>query len=582
MSCEPLFRLAGAPNTERGFPAHLDCHPNEEKIVYGSGNNVFVRNYDSTICMMYNKHAAKVNSAKFNENGAYVLSGDNSGHVHLWGPYNQLPTEMSCQPGTSSVSEVAIGMKNKFGVASRTISGGITAHHDKGNFSGEIIGNTGIPRCVDMTKGRPPRIVSGDDSGRIVLAKGLPFAFEKSVNVHTKPVNLVRFAEDRKSILTLGSDGKATILSVPDLEIIVEKQICKGSLYSGCFYNDKIIVGGLDKVLRVLDLELNILGEVSLSSRRDHIISGITMHGTDIIVNTLSKDLFIIDFDELLIKRVLYGHGKEVICLSKVDDSRLLSMSGDYVLLLSEVKDNEIKPLKRYFTPSLDVSFSSMYFRNGFVYAGTKTGGVYIFDINSDEIGEPIEIGAEIRDIVTTDAYCILCTGLGVFTLNLEIKEVKKTTIKGISCTLHANSNIYFAHDNVVQEFEFVHGDFAPLEEITFENAINKIRISPFGTKLGVVGYDRMVAVYHFDTKTIQNRAFGFHISQVLNLDWFEDNNRFITSGFNGKVFVWNCEEDSKRIEIAAHSGSANDCLVFNNTVISGGFDNSIRLFGCN
>lgn len=256
-----LKTIPPAPSTKRGFGSPL--HAYQHQLAYCAGTCVYLVSLeDFSSCQVYREHLHPTTCAKFSPNGAFVASGDESGHVNVWVCGNEeMPTRLSTALFNGAIKDIAWSEDSQRIVA---VGQGIQCYGkvimaDSGNNIGEISGHSKTLLSCDFRPTRPFRIVTAGEDFLLNVFNGPPFRLSKSHQHHTNYVNCVRFSPDGQHILSVSSDKKMLILSgeTGDLELEIPLNPGHSGSIIACLWvnNSNFATCGLDKKVKLWTLE---------------------------------------------------------------------------------------------------------------------------------------------------------------------------------------------------------------------------------------------------------------------------------------------------------------------------------------
>lgn len=260
------------PETERGQVCNLACDKSGERLLYSNGTNVIWRNTAQLSAGAANEtpeqiftwkgHTRKVTCAAMDPKGNWVVSGDVTGELRLWGAKGDNVEKNKYKLWNGEVKDVSFS-----GDSGRIVAAGAGAETkavalvwDTGSKTGEVAGHTKTISSISFRSERPFKIVTGGEDFLVAQHEGPPFKFSKSFTNHTNFVNCVRYSPDSNWFASCASDGKLCLYKGKEGEF--EKEFEKpagaqGSLYQLSWSPDSkfIATAGGDKTVRVWNVE---------------------------------------------------------------------------------------------------------------------------------------------------------------------------------------------------------------------------------------------------------------------------------------------------------------------------------------
>lgn len=260
------------PATERGAFCHISTDFPGERILYCNGSNVLWRGLASLEAdagasekpediFCWRGHSKKTTCVAMGPNSQWVVSGDVTGAVRVWGAKGDhvLKNEYKLWDGTvkdvcwsgDSTRISAAGDGKEVRAASMI--------WDTGSKTGEVAGHTKQINSISFKSQRPFRVITGGEDRQVAFHQGPPFKYAKGHTLHTNFVNCVRFSPDGTVAFSAGSDSKL-VLYDNNGELLKEFEspegIC-GSIWAGAWSPDSkhIVTAGGDKKVRVWNAE---------------------------------------------------------------------------------------------------------------------------------------------------------------------------------------------------------------------------------------------------------------------------------------------------------------------------------------
>jgi len=237
-------------------------------MIYCSGSNVIWRPVagmgaekpEDILC--WKSHTKKTTCAAMSPNGQWVLSGDTTGAVRLWGAKGEHAQKSEYKLWSGTVKDVSWSDDSTriFACGDGKEVRAAAMIWDTGSKTGEVGGHTKQVNSISFRSQRPFRVVTGSEDMQVAFHQGPPFKFLKSHSTHSNFVNCVRYSPDGNWVLSAGSDSKVCVYEGKDGELV--KEFAKpagisGSLWFAAWSSDsaRIVTAGGDKKIRVWDRE---------------------------------------------------------------------------------------------------------------------------------------------------------------------------------------------------------------------------------------------------------------------------------------------------------------------------------------
>lgn len=256
------------PQTDRGDPCHIAIDSTGERILYCNGSNVIwrplaaiaeekVEAQDDLFC--WKGHVKRTTCAAFAPNSQWVVSGDVTGALRLWGAKGDHIQKNEYKLWDGTVKDVCWS-----GDSTRIFAGGdgkqvraAALIWDAGSKTGEV-GNLHAKQVTSISfrSQRPFRVVTGSEDMTIAFHQGPPFKFTRAQGVHSNCVNVVRYSPDGDWVISGGGDSKLFLYEGKEGELLKEfdkPEGIAGSLWAAAWSPDsaQVVTAGGDRKLRV-------------------------------------------------------------------------------------------------------------------------------------------------------------------------------------------------------------------------------------------------------------------------------------------------------------------------------------------
>jgi WD repeat-containing protein 1 (actin-interacting protein 1) len=297
MSMKTDIIYPGAPNTERGRSCILSVDPKGKFLLYGSGNNLIMRDLKDPLKVdWYTEHFAEVTAARVSPSGYYVCSGDSQGNVRVWSCTNQDKTlKIEIRPISGAVRDVCWSPDSK---RIAIVGDGKSAFShvflwDTGSPVGTLSGHSQLLLSVDHKLERPYAIATCGEDGYVNFYKGPPYKNldNSERDVHKKYVNGIRFKPDGSEFVTVSSDKTIAFFDGKTGKFtghMDSKGAHTGSIFSVAWSLDgkQIITSSADKTVKFWDsTEKKLITTVTLGDAIEDHQLGVAWPGADLALS---------------------------------------------------------------------------------------------------------------------------------------------------------------------------------------------------------------------------------------------------------------------------------------------------------
>ncbi|KAJ3182926.1 WD repeat-containing protein 1 [Gaertneriomyces sp. JEL0708] len=585
--------FAAQPTTERGRPVHLGGDPKGVNFLYTNGRAVVIRNLaNPEIATEYTQHTAQATVARYSPSGFYIASADVQGNIRIWdtvGSENIIKTETKAFSG--KVNDLAWDFESKriIAVGEGKDRFGHAFLFDTASSVGEIGGHSKSVNAVDIRPGRPLRAVTASDDMTVNFYHGVPFKFNKSINDHSRFVQVVRYSPSGDHFLSAGSDGKLFLYDGKEGTKIAELSTAegahKGGIYSASWSPDgkSLLTASADSSTKIWDVASQKV--VRTWSMADQQV-GSLWQGEHLITLSLSGDINYFNPTVDKVTRTVKGHQRGITALA-VDQHKTL-FSGSYDgRICSWSSGSETAEVPTGSGHSNQVSGITT--ENGKVYSVGMDDtfrsiegatGVTKFTDN------PIATGSLPKGVASSNGTSIYVTVNGeavVISNGQRVSEVKLSWVPTSVAIAPNGVNVAIGgEDNKVHLFDLANGNLS--ETGALENnrgPITALSYSPDGTMLAAADTQRNVFVYDTATKQLKIHQWVFHNARVNCVAWSPDSLHAASGSLDTNVEVWSVEKPMKHISIkGAHLDTVSGvAFLDNNTLASAGGDAIIKLW---
>ncbi|KAL0234480.1 hypothetical protein PCE1_001516 [Barthelona sp. PCE] len=592
MSFTKVLSIPPGPNMTRARPQHYHPSVDEEHYVYGSNLNVISRNInDFHFCESFEGHSHAVTSAKFFENGNFVISGDEEGNVIIWSYDNpEHPITLESKPVAGPIKDLAMTQDHK-----KFIAVGEYRRHGAhpftlmGTTAGECLGHTDHVLSADIRRNKRPYITITGGEDRIVnMYRGPPCKHVAQVAMREGVVNCVRWDPSGDKFAVAGADkllqvysvtiGEATKRFGPKTithDLLVEKEFPRNIL-SLCWTPDssKIVFCGTDKAVTMVDAEtLEVIWRVVLGKEIGHMQNCVFHTKRGFLVFSTAGDMTLIDVEGSIVENIP-THSSTITTIHATQN-RLYTYGreGNFIIWDRET----MTPVKRLLGKGHGgASVTAIFEWNGKIVTCGHDSNIYVTDPDTDKFGEKIstpysiEGAAMIGDVI----YCAFEDGVSA--VNLATKSV--TTLQH-GCMCIATNSTHIAMGSESGTVTVLNAETMAVEyqEKVSSVPVKTVAISASGNIVACGAADSRVIIIDVEAKTYDNNHFSFHSSIPTNMR-FIDETRFYSVGLDGEMFLFDATDRNTRIRTShIHRQGCTSLEVFDGAIYTGGVDGFIH-----
>jgi len=595
-----LRSIPPLPSTERGTFCSLSSDKTGERILYCSGSNVVWRptaslteggeKAEEVFC--WKGHVKNTTCAAMSPNGQWVVSGDVTGAVRLWGAKGEHAQKNEYKLWDGTVKDV--GWSDDSG---RLVACGdgkevraVAMIWDTGSKTGEVAGHTKQVNSISFRSQRPFKIATGGEDMLVAFHQGPPFKFVRSHSTHSNFVNSVRFSPDGEWLISAGSDAKLCLYTGKDGEFLKEFQKpagLTGSFWSVVWSPDssQLATAGGDKKVRIWDRESGVqVAEGSIGSGLQDMQVGLTWATAARLISVALDGRLICWDGALKVEGVVDGTQGPLNCLSSDLTTGNLIYGGTQGTVAvtppsgPTLKATVGKGIQHVITHSKG-------------YSGAPEACVISLDdcirrldLTSGALSAPMElkefvVGAGWLDVSETMLF--LVTGKKNFHC-VSDKEVLWT--KPAATERRATSMAVipgspgklavaleqpggYVGGVASNEFDIV---FFEVQDTTADGLVEKavlrkhlaevstMKFSPSGEFLATGDAANKIFIWSLASGTpmIHLSEWGFHTARIACLEWLPGGRKLVSGSLDRHLFLWDVDAPEKRIQVKeAHKG---------------------------
>lgn len=626
MTLQLIRVIPPLPSTERGQFCSISCDKAGERLLYCSGTNVIWRQLaalaegsgadkpDDSFC--WNGHTKKTTCASMSPNGQWVVSGDASGAIRVWGAKGDHIQKNEYKLWAGVVKDV--GWSDDSG---RIVAAGdgnemraTALIWDTGSKTGQVEGHTKQVNSISFRPQRPFRIATAGEDMMVAFHQGPPFKFVRSHKNHSNFVNAVRYSPDGAWFVSVGSDSQVILYEGKEGELVKEFEKPKdisGSLWGVAWSPDsaRFATCGGDKKVRVWDREAGAqVAEASVGScALPDMQVGIAWPGSDSITSVCLDGRILLWDGSLKLCGTVDGTQGPLSCVACDKKTGALIYGGQEGVVA--VAGQASTPAKARIGKGI-----SHIITHSEAYAGEPEAWVVSLDDcvrrlsvpAADVLGAPVELkefvtgagwldAAESKLVVATSKNSLICisddkiewskpnavprrpTALATLPGGLLALAIEKT--EGVVAGV-ANSE----YD--IQLFEIAEASVEGIREKAVlkkhSAEVTALRFSPSGEFLASSDAQKQILVWSLggDTPEVKISDWVLHTTRVTCLDWLPDSRKLLSGSLDQKVFVWNVDDPKTKVEIKqAHQGGVSSVAGCpDGSFASVGFDGFVRV----
>lgn len=602
MSYSNVSIWASLPRTQRGQPVVLGCDPKGEKLLYGHGNSVIIRDIKNPeISDMYTEHSVPVTVAKWAPSGYYICSADIHGKVRIWdtiNPEHILKAEyqpigggirdIAWSPDSQRIAVVGDG-RGKFSHVFMMDTGA--------SVKGDLSGHSKTINTVDWKSSRPFRLVTGAEDNKVALYEGPPFQFMCTKTEHQKYVQVVRFSPNGEHFASGGFDGKVFVYDGKTGEVVREigSPAHKGGVYGVSWSPDssKILSASGDKTCKIWQVASgDLLSEYSMGSQvEDQQVSCLWTPANHLLSLSLSGFINVINPEQSgAPEKVIKGHSSPITRLALTKDSSFLFTSGmDGVISRWTVSSGENERVggKGHGNQVTGLVVDD---NRGKVYTTGIDDSLRIIDCaDLSYSGQSIGLSSQPRHMAAwtragADSGLAMVTVKDItLVADDRIVSTTPTSYEG-QCVASSTDGAYLAvggSDNKLYVYSVAGTTLTEAKVLDHLGVVTGVVFSSCGQYLAACDAYRKVKIYHTsDWSEAIKAEWGFHNAKI-NCVAFSPNSELVASGsLDTTIIVWSMKDQHKRITIQSAHPQAQVTAVgwlSDDTLVSTGHDGVVK-----
>jgi WD40 repeat protein len=154
------------------------------------------------------------------------------------------------------------------------------------------------------------------------------------------------------------------------------------------------------------------------------------------------------------------------------------------------------------------------------------------------------------------------------------------------ACFLHTKDTVIISTDSSVYLWSVPNSSIVRIDSLSFQDIVRRCATHPTKNLIAAASYDGWLKVYSLDEDKIVSSFITPDTSELYFTTFSRDGTKLLSSGYSGKVYLIDWTNGKVITEFDGQSTEAQNKLVWscdispdNKTVISGGVDNTVRIF---
>ncbi|KAG0300452.1 hypothetical protein BGZ98_009152 [Dissophora globulifera] len=588
--------FACAPTTIRGQSVHLDADPKGESLLYTNGKSVFIRNLAKPeVAKEYTQHSCNVTVAKYAPSGYYIASGDERGNVRVWDTVgDEQILKLETHPISGRINDIAWDGESKriIAVGDGRDKFGHAFFADSGSSCGEIMGHSKVINTVAIRQTRPFRAVTGGDDGALVFSNGVPFAYNKTIQDHTRFVQEVKFSTNGEMFASVGTDGKIFLYDAKTGDKIKELSLGEhghtGSIFALSWSPDskKLLTSSADHTSKIWDIETSsVVNTFDLAYPDDAVAGqqvGNIWKGDHLVSLSLSGDLNYLDPSTSKASRVIQGHQKAITAFTISEDKKTLFTGSYDGRVMSWDKSAGVA------TPLKEASHSNQVMQ--MVSSGVQLISAGMDDtvrISSSSAPGDVSVlstNALPKSVSVSDDQTVVVATENEVQLFQAGKKVDSLPV-GYSATAAAinpqGSVVAVGSQDGKVYVMSLQGTRLAVVHTLIKNkgAVSALAFNPEGSLVAAGDSTGKIFVYDVASGETKTQQWVFHTARVTAIGWSPSGQYAVSGSLDTNVYVWSLDKPGKRIAITnAHALSVSGAaFVDEDTVVSTGADACVK-----
>eukprot|EP01080_Neovahlkampfia_damariscottae_P006901 gene6901-11063_t len=597
MSMKQDLIYAGAPNTERGRSAILSVDPKGKFLLYGSGNNLILRDLQDPLKVdWYTEHTASVTAARVAPSGYWVCSGDSAGNVRIWSCTNDDKTlKLEIRPISGAVRDVCWSPDSK---RVAIVGEGKSAFShvflwDTGSPVGTLSGHSQAILSVDHKQVRPFAIASAGEDGYVNLYKGPPYktldGSERSI--HKKYVNGIRFSPDGSEFVTVSSDKTIAFFDGKTgayLQHMDNTGMHTGSIFSVAWSLDgkQIITCSADKTVKFWDSATKkLISTVTLGKAIEDQQLGVAWPLADLALSvSLAGTINYFDTKDTSSltapKQSLVGHNTPIYSLMYDEKTNKMYSTGSQGVLIEweyGTSKNRVVQGKQEKGSFFNVAKCG----KDKLAVITSEGTIRIVELEGfSYVGDALKLTAVPNDIasLSTGDSSIVSTRKGLEFINGDKLGKFHAYNYEPSCLAVSSDDKFVAvggGDKKIHIYS-LNGDELKEEKVlsNHQGKLTSIKFSPNGKFLCSGDSNKEIILFSTgDWEVIQDEL-TFHGASISDMCWSHDSKYLVSGSVDKSIIIWDFENKKRIINPNGHLvGVKSVCFKDEETIISAGGD---------
>ncbi|ELT96640.1 hypothetical protein CAPTEDRAFT_149142 [Capitella teleta] len=468
---------------------------------------------------------------------------------------------------------------------------GAVFNAETGASVGEIMGHSQSINSCDFRPQRPFRLVTASEDSSLAFFEGPPFKFQKTMNDHSKFVNVVRYAPNGEVFISGGSDGKAFVFDgkTGDKQSELGSPAHKGGIYALSFSADsaRLLTVSGDKSAKVWDLSsMSLIQEIVMGKTVEDMLVGCLWQGNQFLTVSLSG--FISYFDasnSSAPTRVTKGHNKPITAMSIADDCQsIVTGSSDGLVCRwnGTTGENDVIQGKGHSNQVQDMSISG-----DLVVTCGMDDMVMQASLSSMQYSQGVKMPSQPRGIAAASGGLVLvaCQKEVVVMRGAHITSTQPISYEAQCVAIHPGLTqvAVGGSDQKVRIYELSSDALREGQELQQTGALTSLQYSPDGAYLAAADSNRKIVLYELPSYTAKiNSEWGYHTAKVNHLAWTPDSQHLGSGSLDTQLVIWWPQSKTKYTVVkAAHPMSQVTRVgwLSDNMLVSSGQDSCLKLW---
>lgn len=546
-------------------------------------------------------HVQRTTVAAMSPNSQWVVSGDVSGAIRVWGAKGEHIQKNEYKLWDGTVKDASWS-----GDSTRIVAAGdgkqtsaCAIIWDTGSKTGEVAGHTKPINSISFRSQRPFRVATGSEDFTVITHEGPPFKSAGTHQTHSNFVNVVRYSPDGEWLVSAGSDSKICLYIGKEGKF--EKEFAKpdgitGSIWALAWSPDstRFVTAGGDRKVRVWDRESasqaceRLVGAGALEDQQ---IGVAWISATCVISTCLDGRLLVWDVagdGALTLASTVDGTQGPLECIASDAKTGTIAYGG------SDGTVGILPPDKAPFRFKVGKTVKHVVGHSG---SHTGPAEAVVFALDNCVRRVSLESGEALGEAVEVKELAVGCGWVDTAETMLFIATSKKS----FHCIATADSALAWSKPSAVERaptavaalpgapgrvavaLEKPEGNVGGVEINKFDillysvadtssadglsqqavleghkGEVSTIKFSPSGELMasGDANHKILIWTLGAGADAALHSELGNHTARIASLDWLPGGTRLVSGSLDRHLFVWDIDGKDKRIKVEeAHKG---------------------------